>query len=202
METRELTERQRGLLTLLTDRIIRDGMSMDVHHNENWLTNATYIDSDIQRFQGVLDRIGKIEYHKAPMVDDEKHDYFNPCYLGDEFYGHTIRVSWLELYGKGDEEIAECLRGMYLQDKAGRWHAPCDTGMWVSLYHPTEQRRFDNVSDCWNMTNDDRPYWRPVYNYTDVEVIEALKIMCETFGWEFEVGEDMTTMILRHSEDE
>ena len=67
---------------------------------------------------------------------------------------------------------------------------PCDLAFHVSLYHPNSQNGYgvgegqEAIGGCWLMK---RPYprWRPTYHYTDIEVIEALQIMCKTFDWEF-----------------
>lgn len=201
---RKLTNKMKGLLTLLTDKIMLHGYMCGAENNRNWLTQAYYDHNPAaEQIQGTLDRIGKAKYYKSPHVDEDKHEFFKPVYLGPDLYDHNIRFEWRELIGRGeaDDEIAECLKGCYLQDKAGRWHPPCDTGMWIGLYHPNKQPIQERVHGRW-LRKGDNPHWRPKYHYTRDEVIEALQIMCREFNWEFEDSGHTETMILRHHADE
>jgi hypothetical protein len=90
--TMDLTEKQKSLLTLLTDKIIWHGLMMGAHLNKNWINTPTYEHSpDTPRMQGTLDRIARVEYYQSFHVDEEKHDLFNPCYLGRR---HQSRRCW------------------------------------------------------------------------------------------------------------
>lgn len=171
---------------------------MGAHHNSNWLTTPTYEHSpDSLRMQGTLDRIARVEYYQSFHVDDLKHDFMNhPCYLGPELYDHLIRCYWKELFGKGyGTDPPECLKSMMKLDAAGRYHMPCDEGIWISVWHPNKQESQEKVGGCWDLHP--APHWRPTYNYVKEEVIEALQIMSETFNWEFRDAGKTETMILR-----
>lgn len=210
----ELTERQKGLLTLLSDKMNSHGYMMGAHRNSNWHTQAYYERTPgAEQMQGTLDRIGKIEYHRTFHTDYHKPkegSWFGHERVGPEFYDHSIRCEWKEWFGKGwgpnpPESMLEHtftaedgkeyhMPSSLTKDKAGNWHSPCDSGFWLCLYHPSKQNGDgcgegqEAIGGCWLR----RPYprWRPTYHYTDAEVIEALKIMCEAFGWEFEQKDD------------
>lgn len=182
----------KALLTLITDKIINHGLMIGAHRNENWLTNYCYDDSNVKKMQGTLDRIGKVVYFKSPHVDEKNWTWENSCYLGDDLYDHSIRCYWRELFGHGDDErITDC----QLQDKVGKWHMKCDEGIWITLWHPTKQEFQEKIYDCWDLK--DQPHWRPIYNYTKDEVVDALKIIAKTFNWKFEDGGETSTIITR-----
>lgn len=194
----ELTERQKGLLTLLCDKIVDHGQMMGAHRSRNWHTKHYYDHApEVERMQGTLDRIEKVTYHKSFLVDDKKHDMFKPCYLGPDLYKHNVRCHWKEPFGMGDPNPSDILKSMMTQDKVGNWHMPCDLGIWITLWHPSEQAFQERIHDCWDLKGGG-PDWRPRYNYTDVEVKEALQIMAQTFGWGYEEGTNMETIIFRH----
>lgn len=196
-ETTELSERTKGLLTLLCDKITSHGYMMGAHRNRNWITQKYYDHApDHERMQGTLDRIGKVTYHKSFLVDEKKHDLFKPCYLGPDLYKHNIRCHWREPFGEGwGSEPSDCLKSTMTQDSLGRWHMPCDLGIWITLWHPSEQSFQERIYDCWDLHPG--PDWRPRYHYTDVEVKEALQIMASTFNWAYEEGSNMETIIFR-----
>jgi len=194
----EPTDRQKSLLTLLTDKINRHGLMMGAHHNKNWINTPTYEhSSDFPRMQGTLDRIARVEYYQSFHVDEEKHCAFtNPCYLGSDLYNHSIRCYWKEPFGEGyGTDPSECLISSMTQDEKGRWHMPCDLGIWISVWHPNKQKFQEALYGCWDLHP--APHWRPIYNYTKEEVIEALQIMCETFNWEFKDAGKTETLIFR-----
>jgi hypothetical protein len=192
---KKLTKRQKEILTHLHEKIVHSGMVAGAHRNCNWHTNENYENSDVQRMKGVLDRIGKVTYHKSPHVHWEKGQRgMNTNYIGGDFYDHCILCHWRELIGMGSEKPVCSVGGEFQiekQDVKGRWHFPCDEGMWVRLWHPKNQPLQERVHECWELI--DGPHWRPTYKYSDEEVIDALRIMSETFNWEFEVGGDMTS---------
>ncbi len=186
----DLTDRQRGLLTLITDKVVQTGTSMGANSNRNWHTQKYYKDylgEQSAKMQGVLDRIGKVIYHRCFHTVDAR--FSTPLdqvkYIGEDVYDHSMRFEWCELIGKGtpDSEMSEIGKMCNLQDAVGNWHYPCDTGMWITLWHPSSQSFQETVCGAWLIKG--RPYWRPRYHYTDIEVKEALKIMCEAFNWEF-----------------
>jgi len=191
MHQQNLTERQKQLLTLLVDKINNHGYMMGAHLDKNWLTHPTY-ESGGFMMQGTLDRIGRVEYHQSFHIDEENYDFLNPRRLGPDLYDHSMRFYWRELFGKGyGKNPAKCLLSSMTQDKAGRWHMPVDDGIWISLWHPNMQNPDtfpdqERVDGCWNFKDAPKyPHWRPVYHFTREEVIEALRIMCETFDWQF-----------------
>lgn len=186
------TEELRPLLTLIVDNINLHGHMMGASRNKNWHTNERYdfsalgYESKNYKMQGTLDRITKVEYHKCHHTDGKKGDW-NPPILGEDIFDHQIRFEWKELFGMGtpDAELADCLKdGCYLQDSVGNWHPPCDTGIWIVLWHPRSQKLQERVSGYWN--KHEPPHWRPEYHYTEKEVEDALKIMCHEFDWKYE----------------
>lgn len=185
-EPSELTERQRVLLTLLVDHINYSGESMGAGNDNNWRNNPTY------SMQGVLDRIGKVIYARSMHPDPTSRSMFPPD-LGDEFYDHQIRCEWRELFGPG-REGNKWDTDPKLQDSAGKWHSPCDTGMWVTLYHPSKQPTHEIVCGYWNGRK--KIHWRPMYEFSDVEVVEALQIMSHEFNWKFERDSDSRSMFM------
>lgn len=190
----ERIEKLRPLLTLITDKINRRGLMMGAQDNRNWATNTYYSDNATRRIQGVLDRIGKVIYHRCFHIAENDFS-MNPKRLGPDLYDHMIHCDWREPFGTGyGPNPPECLVSSMTKDKAGNWHMPCDLGIWISLWHPRSQPRQEAVSGCWNMKKS--PWWRPQYDYTDVEVKESLQIMCEMFDWEYEEQSDSTYMLI------
>lgn len=192
MEKRR-TEELRPLLTLIVEKINMWGYLMGAHRNKNWHTNKHYDHapkSNTYRMQGTLDRIAKVEYHIVHHTDNTQiiphAEICNRPILGPDIYDHSITLHWKELFGMGtpDDELAESLKTIYLQDSVGSWHAPCDQTLSIFLYHPSKQKTNERVMGCWDKLPG--PRWRPEYNYTEKEVEEALKIMCKEFDWEYE----------------
>jgi hypothetical protein len=225
MGNERLSKRQKGLLTLICDKMNMRGYSMGAHYNSNWCTQQYYENVPGQeRLQGTLDRIGKIEYsrcfhiHRDQFEEDPKglFGWLRHKRLGPELYDHSIHCVWREPFGKGwgpnppesmmEKEMTDVNGKPYImpscltKDKAGNWHMPCDLAFWVTLWHPHSQNGDkcgegqEAIVGCWRIHP--APHWRPTYHYTDVEVIEALQVMCRTFDWEFERKSDSEYMIM------
>jgi hypothetical protein len=208
-EEQLLSDRQRGLLTLICDKINMHGYMIGAHRNRNWCTQQYYKSiPESEQMQGTLDRIGKIEYSRCFHIDESKpieptleNIFSSHERKGPEFYDHSIHCVWREPFGEGyGKEPSECLLSSMTQDKAGNWHMPCDLAFWVTLWHPSSQNGNEcgegqeAIGGCW--LKRPAPRWRPTYHYTDLEVIEALKIMCAEFDWEFEHTGDSGYMIM------
>jgi hypothetical protein len=186
----------KGLLTLICDKTNSHGYMKGAHHNENWVTQSHY-DSGGERMQGTLDRIGKVEYWRTFHINEKvpkKGGGFTIGHerLGPSFFDHSLHFVWREPFGKGwGPNPPEIMLDSLIKDKVGNYHSPCDLAFNVTLWHPWSQNGLEcgegqeAIGGCWLMA---RPYprWRPTYHYTSEEVIEALKIMCKTFNWEFE----------------
>src|SRR4051812_19076800 len=97
----ELTEKQRTIMTMIIDRLTTYGYLINMTESDRWCTNVKYTHSDGWRNQGPLDRIGKLRYTKSRHIDEEKHNFMNPCYLGEDLYDHAIWFDWKEPIGKG-----------------------------------------------------------------------------------------------------
>jgi hypothetical protein len=154
-----LNNRQKEILTLITNKIEREGLRLGAHLSKNWLTNDTYI-------QSIFERINKVIYIQCFDTDS------------DIIYNYLISFNWKELIGPGSEEYYS----YKIQDKKGKWHSPCDRGFYIWLWHPSRQSLHEAII-TWVIRPS--PYWMPEYNYEREEVIEALKIMAKTFNWEF-----------------
>lgn len=206
-------------MTLICDKMNNHGYMAGAHHNSEWVTQAYYKSiPEAEQMQGTLDRIGKIEYHRCFHIDHNKpatptldNLFRTHERKGESFYDHSIHCVWREPKGKGwgpnppecmMERTVKCNDGKEFlvpscltKDKAGNWHSPCDLAFWVKLYHPDSQKEgLDAIGGCW--LKHPHPQWRPIYNYTDAEVVQALQIMCAQFDWEFEHKSDSEYMII------
>ncbi len=65
---------------------------------------------------------------------------------------------------------------------------PCDLWFWITLWHPSSQDFQEGLAEYWDHKK--RVNWRPKYHYTEEDVEAALKIMVDTFGWEYERDSD------------
>ncbi len=208
-----LTDRQRGLLTLLLEKMNWHGEMMGATENRNWVSQVYYEHSpESEHPQGTLDRIGKVTYSRCFHADESPTSIFPREHLDTDPFDHSIRLEWRELFGKGwgpnpPESMLKphCL---LLQDKVGNWHSQKDLGFCVHLWHPSSQvGGIGGGSECvhgkWLRPRGKlAPHWRPVYDYTSDEVKGALKIMAGEFGWEYGEAGDGGWMILRHAEEE
>lgn len=166
-KSKKLTNREKGLLTLLVEKINYVGLELGAHLNENWTTNIT-LDGELQE-QGVLDRIGKVEYTRYPSITKNNQD------------SHSINFIWKEPFGQGLDCVPnDQYASMYVQNSLGKYHHIKYTELMIKLYSQEQQSVFECVRNKKRVCN-----WRPTYDYDGVEISSALKLMAKTFDWQF-----------------
>ncbi len=184
----EQTERLKPILTLITDKVIKHGRMMDAHRANMWHSTK---DKEDYKMTGIFERIAKVSYHKCFHTKYEKKCSFDPPILGEDLYDHTMRFFWKEPFGHGhapETDFAKVCKDSMTQGPSGNWYMPCDLWFWITLWHPSQQDFQEGLAEYWNYK--ERVNWRPKYHYTEEDVEAALKIMVDTFGWEYERDSD------------
>lgn len=109
------SNRMKGLLTLIAEKIDYAGMVAGAHLNENWATNIQKVDMP-EKKQFVFDRIKQLKYSQS------FHDQHTGQPLDEGKFNHVIEVYWKEPMLNSNDEMIKAI-----------------------LYHPQYQSTYEKV---------------------------------------------------------